>query len=78
MESLRLHLDEGQFDIFLDIDFRRFALIHDVVRLLGAFSTDAANLALDFSHEFSLTLLQHLLEVVVSRGLRGRDRFCAL
>ena len=74
VERFRLHLDQRQLDVFLDVDFGGLALIHHFVRLLRAVGADAANLPLHFGDELALTLLEHVLEFVVPGALGCRDR----
>jgi DnaK suppressor protein len=77
VERLRLHLDERELDILLDVDLRALTLVEDVA-LLVAFHPNVAHPALNFVEQFSAAVFEHLLQLVVAvlcRPLRlGRRR----
>src|SRR5687768_8680061 len=77
VERLRLHLNKGKFDVFLNVDFRALALVEDFA-ILAAVGADIANLALDLVHKLATALLEHLSQLVIpvfpSRPLRTLRR----
>ena len=64
-ERLRLHLDERELDLFLDVGFGALDRVEHLVQLAapGAFLADAAHLALDFGLNLATTIVEHLLSV---------------
>src|SRR6185369_136722 len=76
-ECLRLHLNERELDVFLNVDLGALALIQHVA-FFAALSPDVANLSLDRIQQFAAALFEHLLELVIAarlcRHLRLRRR----
>ena len=64
VERLRLHLDEGELDVFLDVDFGALALVEHLA-VLAAVGPHVANPALHLVHQLAAAVLEHLLQLVV-------------
>src|SRR6185436_13441988 len=70
VQGFRLHLDERELDILLDVDLGALALVEHVA-LFAALGSHVANATLHFGHEFAATVLEHLAKLVVTARLRG-------
>src|SRR5204863_2324413 len=68
VERLRFHLDEREFDVLLNVDFRALALVENIT-LLATVSPHVANFALHFAQQLAAALLEHLLQFVIAAGL---------
>src|SRR5262245_49639861 len=73
VERLRLHLDEREFQIFLNIRLGALNRVEHLVQLPApsAFLADAANLALDLRVKLPTPTVEHLLEF----GVAGPGHF---
>jgi DnaK suppressor protein len=70
VQRFRLHLDERELDIFLDIDFRRFTRVEDLMVLIGTLGANVTDLALNFVHDLALALDEHPLQIVIPGASR--------
>src|SRR5215831_4957815 len=71
-ERLRLHLDERQLDVFLNIGLRALTRIEDFRKLRDlASGPDVAHLVLNLRLKLAPTAQQHLLELVIA-AVTGR------
>ena len=64
VERLRLHLDERELDVFLDVGFGALDRVEHLVQLAapGALFADVAHLALDLGLNLATALVEHLLQ----------------
>src|SRR5262249_35751241 len=70
VERLGLHLDQGEFDLVLNIELGALRGIeHALDDVVRALSTHPAHPALDLAHDLAAALFEDRLELVVS--LRG-------
>src|SRR5580765_1631164 len=74
VERLGLHLDQGELDVLLDGGLAALAGVEHLVHLgLVGLGADTADLALHFAEDFTPTVLEDLLEVLVPATA---DRCC--
>jgi len=73
VERFRLHLDEGELDVFLDVGLRTLDRVQDLVELSapGPFGPDIPHLALHFGMQLVPALIEHLPQLCISRPGRG-------
>ena len=64
-------MNEGEFDIFLDVDFRALALVEHFA-ILAAIGAHIADPSLDLGHELAAAPFEHLSEIVIPILLRRR------
>src|SRR5688500_8536299 len=63
VQRLRLHLDERELDIVLNIGFRALGGVEDtLIRIVRSLGADVADLALDLVHDLAAPLLEDPLE----------------
>src|SRR4051795_6481683 len=66
VERFRLHLDEGEFDLVLDVQLGALRGVQDpLARVAGAFRAHVAHASLDFAYDLAAALLEDSLEFVV-------------
>jgi hypothetical protein len=71
VQGLRLHLDQGEFDIVLDIRFRRLSRIQHALPLAEtAFGPHVTHLLLHLGQDLATAFLEDLLELDVSFASR--------
>src|SRR6187431_186135 len=68
VERFRLHLDEREFDVLLDVHFRALALVQ-YIALLIALRSGVANLLVNRVQQLPTAILEHLPQLVIAACL---------